>query len=137
MNSDEAETFKVISRKGGYWLEKNGWTFNLRPPEIVEISLPPYVNGIDWFIKEASSIKGISSELMEVKFSLNLFMGCDANLSYEEKAFGGWIYSLGREFLDFNVDRKIWICGQMKLYFENPPKKIFVSLESLERKAFL
>lgn len=121
--------FRVISRNGGFWLEKDGWTFNLEPPEFVKLSLPPYVEGVDWWIRSAVSLKGIDSEFLRVQFSESLFLGCDANLSYMGLSFGGWTYSVKKEFLNFNTDRKLWICSQMKFYFENPPKELFISVE--------
>lgn len=127
--SSEPSSFRVISRNSGFWLEKNGWTFNLAPPEMVKISMPPDCEGLDWFVREASRIKEIRREFMRVNFSEVLFLGCDASLSYSESSFGGWIYSLQNEFLDFRNHRRMWICGQMKLYFEKPPQRLFISLE--------
>jgi hypothetical protein len=127
MNSERS--FRVISRKGGLWLDKDGWTFNLEPPEIVKMSLPPYFEGVDWFIREAMRLKGIEDEYLSVKFSDSLFLGCDANLSYIDSAFGGWTYSVDKEFLEFDSIRKLWICSQMKLYFDNQPKHLFISIE--------
>jgi len=128
MNSQEGN-FRIISRNGGLWLDKNGWTFNLEPPEAVKISLPPYVEGVDWFVRSAMVAKGLECEYMKVTFCDSLFLGCDANLSYMDSAFGGWIYKIKSEFLRFKTDRKLWICPQMKLYFENPPSNLFISLE--------
>jgi hypothetical protein len=122
-------SFRVISRNGGFWLEKDGWTFNLEPPEVVKLSLPPYVEGIDWFILNSSRLKNIASEFMKVTFSEEMFLGCDARLEYTDSAFGGWIYSISKEFLDFSIDRKIWICSQMNLYFDKPPTKLYTCIE--------
>lgn len=128
----EQKSFKIISKNSDFCLEKNGWTFNLSPPEMIKISFPPDVEGLDWFVKEARILKNISSKTMNVDFSTSFFLGCDANLEYSESSFGGWIYSIENESLNFNNYRRIWICSQMKLYFENPPKKIFILIEEGE-----
>ena len=126
MNS---RSFRVISKNSGLWLEKDGWTFNLEPPEMVKLSLPPYVEGVDWFIRKAMNAKGIDSEFLEVKFSEELFLGCDARLNYVDSSFGGWIYSASNEFLDISFDRKLWICSQMRLYFDHPPSELYTCTE--------
>lgn len=127
MNSSE-RSFRVISINGGLWLEKDGWTFNLEPPETIKLSLPPYVEGLDWFIREAMKAKSMDCKFIKVIFSESLFLGCDARLSYESVDLGGWRYSLFKEFMDFDSDRKLWICRQMRLYFDQPPRELFVSI---------
>lgn len=128
MNSPE-HSFRVISRNGGLWLNKDGWTFNLDPPETIKLSMPPYMEGVGWFVSEAARMKGIESEYMDVKFSQSLFLGCDASLSYADSMYGGWSYSVNKEFLDFETTRRLWICPQMKIYFDSPPREIFISVE--------
>jgi hypothetical protein len=130
MNSDETRSFRILSKNGELYLYKDGWTFNLSPPEIVKFSLPPYVEGVDWFVRAAAKIKGVSSEYMKISFHDQLFMGCDASLDGPERSYEGWIYSVKDEFLGIEPDRKIWICEHMKIYFKNAPNKIFVSLEA-------
>ena len=118
-----------MSKKGDFYLYKDGWTFNLSPPEMVKLYLPPYVEGVDWFVRSATRIKEISSDSMRVRFHPELFMECDVSLHSPEKSHGGWIYSVKDEFLGIEPDRKIWICDHMKIYFDQAPEKIFVSLE--------
>lgn len=124
-----SRSFRIISRNGGLWLEKDGWTFNLEPPEMIKLSLPPYVEGVDWLVRQAMKAKGVDSEFMRVTFSEELFLGCDARLNYMDSAFGGWTYSLSREFLDISLDRKLWICPQMRLYFDKPPMELYTCIE--------
>jgi hypothetical protein len=123
-------SFEIISRNGGFWLNKDGWTFNLSPAEMIKIQLPPDTEGIDWFVREASRLKKIHSEIMRVTFSSSLFLGCDARFSYKESSFGGWVYSISGEFLEFDNFRKVWICPQSNLYFNSPPDQIYASLEA-------
>lgn len=120
----------IIRKNGIFYLERNGWTFNLSPPDMVKLSLPPYVEGVDWFVRSLSELKSIDSDMMMIKYSEETFFGCDASLNRPEKALGGWIYSLEDEFLGVTTDRKVWTCPQMSLYFENAPLKIFISLEA-------
>jgi len=128
MNSNP-NRFKVLSKNENFWLDNEGWTFNLSPSQIVKLSLPPYIEGIDWFIRQARSIKTISSSSMWVNFSECFFLGCDAKLSYLQNSFGGWIYSIEGESLKFDNFRRIWICPHVNMYFEHPPNSIYVSLE--------
>lgn len=120
---------KIIHKNSNFWFENNGWTFNLSPSPLIKNSLPPDVEGIEWFISELSNIKKLNIESMKINFSKNIFLGCDANLSYVESSFGGWIYSIKKEFLNFDNYRRIWICNQMKIFFEQPPDKLFISIE--------
>lgn len=129
MNSVEPRSFKVMIKNGELYLYKDGWTFNLSPPEFVKLYLPPYVEGVDWFVRSALRIKGLRSDSLKVSFHDSLFSGCDASLEEPEKSYGGWIYSVKDEFLGIEPDRKIWICEHMKIYFDDAPGKIFVSLE--------
>ena len=128
MNSSDERTFQVISKNGGYWLNKNGWTFNLAPPDMVRISLPPYVEGVGWFVGEACRAKGIAPSLIEVKFSESLFLECDARIEHESESMGGWIYSIESESMLRSPDKKMWICPQMKLYYERPPNTVYISV---------
>lgn len=130
MNSSDPRSFRIISKKGELYLYKDGWTFNLSPPDFVKLYLPPYVEGVDWFVRSAMRIKGIESGPMRVNFHDGLFMGCDASLNSPEKSYGGWIYSVEDELLGIEPDRKIWVCEHMKIYFDHAPEKIFVGLES-------
>lgn len=119
----------VIYKNSNFWLEKNGWTYNLSPSPLIKNSLPPDVEGIDWFINEAANIKNLDKQNMRVNFSEEIFLGCDASLLYMDYSFGGWIYSIEKEFLKFENYRRMWICNQMKIYFSKPPNKIFISIE--------
>lgn len=130
MSSDDSKWFRVIRKKGELYLYKDGWTFNLSPPEFVKLYLPPYVEGVDWFVRSAMKIKGIDSQSMRVNFHSELFMGCDASLHSPEKSQGGWIYTVKDEFLGIEPDRKIWLCEHMKIYFDMAPDSIFVSLQA-------
>lgn len=129
MNSNKPKSFGVISKNGELYLHKDGWSFSLSPPDFVKFYLPPYVEGVDWFVRSAMRIKGIESSSMKVSFHNDLFMGCDASLNSPERSYEGWIYSVKDEFLGIEPDRKIWICEHMKIYFNEAPEKIFVSLE--------
>ena len=128
MNSED-ESLRIICQNGGFWLDKDGWTFSFEPPELVRLSLPPYVEGIDWWIRSVLDLKGINSDFLKIRFSQSLFLGCDAQLSYSNSTLSGWIYAVKKEFLQFNTEKKLWICPQLKLFFDSPPKELFISVE--------
>lgn len=132
MSSGE-NSFRVVGRKdGGLCMEKNGWTFDLAAPEIVKLALPPYVKGVDWFIKEAAKIKGISSKDMRVSFNESFFIGCDASLHYDSPHSGGWIYKVRGEGVKADELSMIWICRKMQDEFKKPPSNIFTLLEDYQ-----
>ena len=128
-NTDDCETVRVFTKDGIFYAERNGWAINLSPPNMVKLSLPPYVEGMDWFLKSAAKFKNISPDSMKVRFSGSIFLGCDVRLESPEQMFGGWTYSVADEFLGAKIDRKIWMCPNFKLYYNMVPEKIFVSLE--------
>lgn len=109
-------------------MERDGWTFDLAPTLIARMSLPPYVEGVDWFLREAAGIKGVASDSMRLDFCEHFFIGCDASLEYEGPSSGGWVYRVMPEGIRASTDRKVWVCPQMNAYFERPPNKIFISL---------
>lgn len=112
-------------------MERNGWTFDLAMPDVVRLALPPYVRGVDWFVRSAAKIKGISSETMTVSFDESFFIGCDACLSGPERSCGGWIYLIEGESVPVEPGTKMWVCDSMRIYFEEAPNKIYVSLSRL------
>jgi hypothetical protein len=116
-------------KNGSFHLEHNGWTYDLAPPPMVKMSLPPYVEGLDWFVREARKSKGISSSETTIRFSSDFFPGCDASIEYSGSSNGGWNYSVTGESSFLGERRHLWICPHAKLYFDEPPKRMFISVE--------
>lgn len=130
MNLKTEGKVRVLQGKNGsFFLEKNGWTYDLAPPPMVKISLPPYVEGLDWFVREVRKNKKISSSETTIKFSNTFFPGCDASIEYSGSSNGGWNYSVIGESSFIGEKRHVWICPHAKFYFDEPPKNMFISVE--------
>ena len=118
--------FKVIKRKGRLFLDYEGWTYDLSPPEIVRMALPPNILGVDFFLMKGAMIKGIEGDF-RLKFDLEESLQYDTFASYIGKLMNGWIYEMafGHE------QRKVWVCEYMKLIFKEPPKKSYITIRPL------
>jgi hypothetical protein len=116
--------FKVIRRKGRLFLDYEGWTYDLSPPEIINMTLPPDVSGVDAYLLEGSKNKGIKGDF-SVSFNSEWFIGCDASAKYMDKFMDGWIYEIR---YSKNV-RRAWICPYLKFLFDKPPEIMHVLIE--------
>ena len=130
MNSTVEGSVRIIQGQDGrFHLEHHGWTYDLAPPAIVRMSLPPYVEGMDWFVRECRKSNGVTSTNTRIRFSGEFFPGCDASIEYSGASSGGWNYSVIGESSFLGEKRDLWVCPQMKLYFDEPPKRMFISVE--------
>ena len=98
----------------------------------------PYKIGKTWVFDDAATglvqepfVAGMSEILDEltkrsfkasIAFSSSPFPGYDAELTWELEEHGGnWYFWEARKM-------RGWLCPALLLYFENPPKKIFVKI---------
>lgn len=117
--------FKVIRRKGRLFLDHEGWTYDLSPPDAMKIALPPNVSGVDVYLSEGARSKGVEGDF-SVLFNSDWFIGCDASARYVDKFMDGWIY----EISDKKSVRRAWICSYMKLLLDKPPDIMHVLIET-------
>jgi hypothetical protein len=126
--SDGKLRVQIFSKGGNMFVMRRGWAYNLAPPPTTQANLSPVILGVDVFLKEGSKIKGLGESFV-LASSTEWFLGCDARIEFEEILFDGWTYSLYPESLSVKNFHKVWVCQYLKFFFDNPPPKLFLSLE--------
>jgi hypothetical protein len=127
-NKDDITRFQILNKRGSYFVMYKGWAYNLSPSSYTQMSLSPAILGVDSFLKEGSKIKGIDGNLTLASCP-DWFLGCDVRIEFQERLLDGWVYSLHAESLNVKNFHRVWICPYLKFFFENPPPKLFLSLE--------
>lgn len=120
-----------ISKSNNYWsFKKDNKSYTLSPSSAVRINLSPIILGADKAILNACKLKNINPDNgFYLIFDTNEFLDCDIRLEYKDKMFDGWIYNIFSEKLKIDETQKIWACDYLNLYYENPPKKIYIRIE--------
>ena len=59
-------------------------------------------------------------------FSESNFLDSDVRLEYKDTLFDGWIYDAFSENLKIDETQKIWACTYLNLYFDKPPKTVYL-----------
>jgi hypothetical protein len=118
------------NKKGEWSFEKNGQFYNMSPAEITKYSFSPIISGADKLINNACKIKNINSNKgMYLYFSEEEFIDCDVRMEFDEKLFDGWLYNIYSEKISVDKGQKAWACDYLKLYYKEPPKKVYLKLE--------
>jgi hypothetical protein len=123
--------FIFINAQGNWCFEKDKKHYNLSPPEITRISLPPIASGADLLIKNACLLKNIDYRNgIYILFNENEFINYDFKLEYCDKLLDGWLYNVYSDKFKINNGQKIWACSYLDLYYKNPPKTFYIELQS-------
>lgn len=131
---EEKDVNKILikkNKKGDWYFNKKGNIYNMSPPEIAKNSFSPIVAGADRLIKAGCSLKNIDYKNgIYLYFSEQEFINCDIRIEFDEKLFNGWLYNVYSEKIKVDNGQKVWACSYLKLYYDNPPRKIYLKLES-------
>lgn len=104
----------------------------LAPAKIVEMTISPLVAGVDKAIFFACKNKNIDSKNgLYLYFSEEEFIDCDFKLEFYQNFFDGWIYNVFSEKIKLDFGQKVWACSYLKLYYSEPPKVIYLKIESI------
>ena len=124
----------VPFKKNNKWVfKKDNFVYDIAPAEITEVSLNPLVSGIDKIISFVCKEKDIKENSCLLLFSENYFPNADAKFDFVELKYNGWIYNVeGLNLTGFLTGQRAWFCSYMTLYFDPPPKNIYVRLENYE-----
>jgi hypothetical protein len=116
----------ITSKKGNLFIIHNGWPYDLSASQLVKSNLSPAIRPVDEFLKYASKLKGISDSFC-ITLQDEWFFFCDGSMIFSCPFLGGWIYNIEAEKtkLDYN---QVWICPYIKLFFEEPPKKLYLKI---------
>ena len=125
------KTFVFINNQGQWCFEKDKKYYNLAPSEITRASLPPIAAGADQLIKNGCSLKNISYEKgVYIVFSEEEFLNYDVKLEYNDQLFDGWLYNVQSDKIKVDRGQKIWACNYLNLYYKDPPRTLYLKLES-------
>lgn len=119
---------KIIRKDGRLYVNHNGWTYDLSPPPIVKMNLPPDVSGVDEILDQGSKAKGIFGDF-ELRTEYDWYRGCDARAELLKIFMDGSVYELFGEDLKFKR-RLVWACPYLKMMLGSNPKLIYLSVES-------
>jgi hypothetical protein len=118
----------------GKWVfERNGKNYELAPAGIMDIVLSPIVIGVDKLLVIGCKLKKIQNieSGFSVLFSENYFPNVDVKFNFFEEKCNGWVYSVEEVNLKgIMTGQRAWICPYMKIYYPNPPKTIYIKIES-------
>lgn len=122
--------FVKRNKKREWCFEKDGQFYNMSPSEITKSSFSPIIAGADRLIKYGCELKNINYENgIHLYFSEEEFIDCDVRMEFDEKLFDGWLYNVYPEKVFVEKGQKAWACNYLKLYYKNPPKKVYLKIE--------
>lgn len=125
-------TIEPYVQNGKWFFHHNGTAYPFAPAVATNASLSPVVVGADRIIQIGADLKKIKNcqEGIVLMFSEEYFPGADAKFTLLEGQFDGHVYdveSLNLEGIPAN--QKAWVCPYLGLYFDEPPKTIYLKLE--------
>lgn len=127
-------SLKIYSKKDRWVFEHNGSFFDLAPAGVMDFVLSPLIVGVDRLVVAGCKKKGINNPEsgFYLLFSKDYFPNADVLLKYRETKADGWIYDIEGLNLDVMQGQAAWICPYMKFYYSEPPKSLYLKLETLE-----
>lgn len=129
-NNTIKKIFVKKNKRGDWCFEKDGKFYNMSPAEITKSSFSPIVAGADRLIKYGCKLKNINYiNGIYLYFSEEEFLNCDVRMEFEEKLFDGWLYNVFSEKINVEKGQKAWACNYLQLYYQNPPKKVYLKIE--------
>lgn len=129
---EQEDNNKIYIFKDKDWrFEKDGETYSMTPSSFVQWNLSPIIIGADKAIKDACEAKKITEpeKGFYLFFSDEASLDSDVRLELKENMLDGWVYDVFSENLKINTHQKIWACKYLNLYFEKPPKKIYLKIQ--------
>lgn len=114
-----------------YFQDNKGNKFILAPSAFVEMSFSPLIAGANKAILFGCKQKNIDpSNGINLYFSEEQFLDADVRIEFKEIFFDGWIYDIYPENIKVDPGQKIWACNYLKLYYQQPPEKLYLRIES-------
>lgn len=120
----------------------NSWCFSTKdnksyvmtPSLIAQLSFSPLVASTDLIVQTISELKKIKDpkEGFYVYFSKDHFIEYDFHLKLVDSLLDGWVYDAFSENLKIDTQQKVWACSYLKLYFNEPPKNIYILVKDLD-----
>lgn len=125
---------KCLQSKARWVFEKDGMYYDMAPANYTEYALSPMIIGADRLIQVGCQIKSLAKpeEGFNLLFSENYFPNADVLFHFKEIKFDGWVYEV--EELNLKGLMKgqcAWICPYMSFYYKEPPKNLYIRMESL------
>lgn len=130
----DINTFVVKKSNGNWVFEKDGSFYSFAPPMFAEMTLSPVIFGADKLINYGCKFKGMVGyeDGFNLLVSSSYFPACDIRLTYAEPFYDGWIYEVdGENLKGFMEQQKTWMCPYLKMYYDKPPFKLYLKMESI------
>lgn len=129
-------SFYVTKQFQQWVFERNGKFYPFAPAVLTSATLSPVIVGTDRLINIGCKIKKV--ENYENGFLLlvseNYFPACDVKMSYKEPLYDGWIYDVEEVNLKgLMADQGAWLCPYIKFYYPEPPKILYLKMESISK----
>jgi hypothetical protein len=129
-NNDINKVFINKDQKGNWYFQNDKGKYILAPATLTEFSLSPLVAGADKAIQFGCKSKNLDSkDGLYLYFSEEQFLDCDIRLELKNNFFDGWIYDAFSENIKTEAGQKIWACNYLNIYYDNPPKIIYLKLD--------
>jgi len=125
-------TIRPFKKDGRWVFRKDTKIWDMAPSQITDVSLSPIVIGADRMILAGCALKKIQNPEngFLILFSEQWFPGCDVKLALKENKYDGWLYDVESENLQgLMPGQGAWICPYMNMYYENPPKNLYIKIE--------
>lgn len=126
--------FFVIKKNQQWVFERNGDYYPFAPAILTSATLSPIIVGTDRLINIGCKIKKVKD--YENGFLLlvgdDYFPACDVKMSYKEPLYDGWVYDVEEVNLKgLMADQGAWLCPYIKFYYPEPPKILYLKMESI------
>lgn len=118
----------------GRWVFKhNNQTYDMAPAGVMDSVLSPLIIGADRLIALGCQMKGIENPEggFNLLFSEEYFPNADVKFNFDQIKYNGWIYSVEELNLKgLMPGQSAWICPYMAFYYPEPPKTLYLKIES-------
>ena len=125
---------KCIQKNGRWVFEKENKLYDMAPAEYTDYALSPLIIGANRLIETGCKLKGIqkAEDGFHLLFSENYFPNADVLFVLDEGKFDGWVYKVEELNLKgLMTGQCAWICPYMNFFYQEPPKQLYLKMESL------
>ena len=128
----EEKNNKVYIYKNKNWFfVVNNKEYSLAPAGIVSFSMSPVIKGANDLIELASKYE-VDKKLEKgfyVYFSNEESLDYDAMFELDKTYQNGWVYNVNFKKIKINNILKVYACDYLKLFYNDAPKIVYVTIE--------
>lgn len=125
----------IFKKNKDWYFEIKGFSYLLKPADIVNMSMSPIVKGANELIEFGCENKIIKTPEngFNIIFNDEEYLNYDVRFELDQNYKNGWVYNVFMPKYKIDKIIKVWACDYLKIFYKQPPKIVYVSIEEKQK----